>query len=536
MATVDLVMPKMGESIMEATITAWSKGVGDEVEQDETILEIATDKVDSEVPSPVDGKIAEVLYNEGDTVAVGEVIARIESTEESGGDDSGAGAPAAASEPAPAGQPAAAASQPEPAASPAAATSTASAGSQPTNGGYSAGQGAEKMAAVQGGVQGADPNLAGLLLDQPQTGRFYSPLVMSIARTEGISNEELERIPGTGKEGRVTKKDILQYVEQKQAAGVNGPVQPAAQQAAPQQAAPAQPAAQPQPAQQQPAQAPAQQPAAQGGQPQTTTPGEQGKGTLRFQPAPSAGIQVAPKTYSYTGEYEIQEMDRMRKLIAENMTVSKHVSPHVTSFVEADVTNIVAWRKKKKEAFEQKYGEKLTYTPIFLQALAKTLRDFPGVNVSVDGTNVIYKKDINISLAVALPNGNLIVPTIKHADELNIAGLARHTNDLTQRARENKLQPEELADGTYTLSNVGTFGNVSGTPIILQPQVAVMAVGAIRKKPAVIESEQGDLIGVRHMMMLSHSYDHRVVDGMLGGQFVRRMADYLEAWDPEESV
>ena len=263
---------------------------------------------------------------------------------------------------------------------------------------------------------------------------------------------------------------------------------------------------------------------------------QEANGQLTFSPQAHAGIPLPPRSFSYSGQYEIEEMDRMRKMIADNMTYSKHISPHVSSFVEADVTNIVQWRQKNKKAFEEKYGEKLTFTPMFVELLARTLRDFPRVNVSLDGYNVIRKKDINVALAVALPSGNLIVPTIKHADRLNLTGLAAAVNDLTSRARDNKLKPDEMADGTYTLSNVGTFGNVMGTPIIMQPQVAVMAVGAIRKKHAVIETESGDFIGVRHMMMLSHSYDHRIVDGMLGGQFVRKFADYLEAWDPNRAI
>lgn len=496
MAKVELVMPKMGESIMEATIISWSKEIGEAVEADETVLEIATDKVDSEVPSPVDGKLVETLFNDGDVVPVGEVIAYIEAEGEETADS-------------PAASPAEPASQP--AGNPQPALSTGNNGSQDN--------GSQQREQVQQAMPAMSAQLTGALLDQPQPGRFYSPLVMSIARTEGIPMEELERLPGTGKEGRVTKKDILQWVDKRKTAGAP-------------EAAPAQSSPQPQPVQQQPA--PGVQPAMPVPEQQ---PVEETATGIKFTPKPHGNIQGIPaKTYSYSGRYEIQEMDRMRKMIADNMVYSKHVSPHVSSFVEADITNLVEWRNRNKKAFQEKYGEKITFTPLFVEALAKTLHDFPLVNVSVNGSELIVKQDINISIAVALPSGNLIAPSIRHADQYNLAGLARMTNDLVARARENKLTPEDIADGTYTLSNVGTFGNVMGTPIILQPQVAIMAVGAIRKKPGVIETPQGDLIAVRHYIMLSHSYDHRVVDGMLGGQFVRKFADYLEAFDPQREV
>jgi 2-oxoglutarate dehydrogenase E2 component (dihydrolipoamide succinyltransferase) len=332
-------------------------------------------------------------------------------------------------------------------------------------------------------------------VSRSERGRFYSPLVLNIARTEGVSMGELEQLQGSGNGGRVTKADILAYVKspRKTVQPVNGQAEaksaPSTQTAAPKVGGPVE-----------------------------------------------GYLMVKQKTYSHTGNTEIVEMDRMRKMIAENMVYSKHVSAHVTSFVEADVTNLVLWREKNKKAFEQKYGEKLTFTPIFLEALARTLREHPMVNISVDGDRIIVKKDINIGIAVALPTDNLIVPVLRNADEYNLAGLAKRVNDLAARARENKLKPDELEGGTYSLSNVGTFGNVMGTPVILQPQVAIMATGAIRKKPAVIETPMGDIIGVRQMMFLSHSYDHRVVDGALGGRFVRRLADLLESFDPERPI
>ncbi|MEJ8801499.1 dihydrolipoamide acetyltransferase family protein [Pontibacter sp. H249] len=452
MALVEMVMPKMGESIMEGTVLKWLKNVGDTIEQDESVLEVATDKVDTEVPAIQGGVLKEILVQEGDVVAVGAPIAIISTN----GEDTGAAAPAASQAPAAAPQAAA----PQESAAPA-ATSSAK-------------------------------------LDKPATGRFYSPLVLNIAREEGISMEELEYVPGTGSEGRVSKKDIMNYLSNRGAAP-----QPAA---APQ----AQPQAQPQV--QAPAAAPA--PAA---QPQAAAP------------------QVKPAA-SYGGNVELIEMDRMRKMIADRMVDSKRISPHVTSFVEADVTNIVNWRNKWKNEYKKREGENLTFTPIFIDAIAKAIKDFPMINVSVDGGTIIRHKDINIGMAVALPSGNLIVPNIKNADQLNLNGLTKKVNDLANRGRMNKLTPDDLAGGTYTVSNVGSFGNVMGTPIIMQPQVAIMAVGAIKKKPAVIETPEGDLIGIRHFMYLSHSYDHRVVDGSLGGMFVRRVADYLENFDVNQTI
>ncbi|UOQ51399.1 dihydrolipoamide acetyltransferase family protein [Hymenobacter cellulosivorans] len=464
MARVEMVMPKMGESIMEGTVLKWLKQVGDAIEQDESVLEVATDKVDTEVPAIYAGVLQEILVQEGQVVAVGAPIAIIETDVASAGAPTSTAAPAAPQE--------------------------ASAPSL---------NGAE--VSVPYLPEQNDPQ-ADQRLAVAQPGRFYSPLVLSIARQEGISMADLEYLPGTGKEGRVTKQDILAYVE-------NGK-QPLTQ-AAPAASAPAatQSAAQPQAA---PTPAPAAQPQA-------------APATVASKPAPSVN-----------GNNELIEMDRMRKMIAQRMVDSKRISPHVTSFVEADVTELVNWRNKHKDAYKKREGENLTFTPIFIQAVARAIQDFPNINVSVDGDYIIKKRDINIGVAVALPSGNLIVPVIHNADQLNLNGLSKRVNDLASRARANKLKPEDLEGGTYTLSNVGSFGNVMGTPIIMQPQVAIMAVGAIKKKPAVIETPQGDLIGVRHFMFLSHSYDHRVVDGSLGGMFVRKVADYLEQFDPNTAI
>ncbi|WP_242916698.1 dihydrolipoamide acetyltransferase family protein [Pontibacter liquoris] len=445
MALVEMVMPKMGESIMEGTVLKWLKSVGDTIEQDESVLEVATDKVDTEVPAIQGGILKEILVQEGDVVAVGAPIAIIATDGE-----------ATDSAPAPAAK-APAAIVPE--------------------------------AAPQQTLAAMAPSDAFAKLDEPASGRFYSPLVLNIAREEGISMQELEFIPGTGNEGRVSKKDILAYVENRSNA--------------PQQAAP---------------------------QPQATTPAP----VAAPQAAPATQPQAAPvvkPAASYTGNVEMIEMDRMRKMIADRMVDSKRISPHVTSFVEADVTNLVNWRNKWKDVYKKREGENLTFTPLFIEAIAKAIKDFPMINVSVDGSTIIRHKDINVGMAVALPSGNLIVPNIKNADQLNLNGLTKKVNDLANRGRLNKLTPDDLAGGTYTVSNVGSFGNVMGTPIIMQPQVAIMAVGAIKKKPAVIETPEGDLIGIRHFMFLSHSYDHRVVDGSLGGMFVRRVADYLENFD-----
>ncbi|SDX60489.1 2-oxoglutarate dehydrogenase E2 component (dihydrolipoamide succinyltransferase) [Hymenobacter psychrophilus] len=457
---MEMTMPKMGESIMEGTVLKWLKQVGDAIEQDESVLEVATDKVDTEVPALHAGVLQEILVEEGQVVAVGAPIAVIET------DAANAGAPA-------------------PAAAPAAPAASDN--------------GAATAAAQVPHVPAETPPAAGAA--QPQAGRFYSPLVMSIAREEGISMGDLEYLPGTGNEGRVTKKDILDYV-----AGGKQPLTPQA--ATP--AAAAAPAAAATPAA-----APTAAPAA---------------------AKPQAAATSTKAVPSISGGQELIEMDRMRKMIAQRMVDSKRISPHVTSFVEADVTDIVNWRNKHKDAYKKREGENLTFTPIFIQAIARAIQDYPLINVSIDGDYIIKKRDINIGVAVALPSGNLIVPVIHNADQLNLNGLSKKLNDLANRARTNKLKPEDLEGGTYTVSNVGSFGNVMGTPIIMQPQVAIMAVGAIKKKPAVIETPQGDLIGVRHFMFLSHSYDHRVVDGSLGGMFVRRVADYLEQFDPNTSI
>lgn len=445
MARFELVMPKMGESIIEATILKWSKNVGDNIDAEESVLEIQTDKVDSEVPSPVAGKLIELLYKEGDVIAVGKAIAIIETEAASAGN--------ATTETPPAKEDVAASVPFVPASAPV----------------------TELVAEVHSNGEG----------------RFYSPLVLNIAREEKISMTELDKIPGTGREGRVTKKDILDYVSNR------GTVTAA------------------------PAPVVVETPKVEVNT-NTQTPSTSQK--------PATNGMVTEKKFSHSN-YEIVEMDRMRKIIAENMVYSKHVSAHVTSFVEADVTNIVMWRNKMKSQFEKQYGEKLTYTPIFIMAVVKALREMPLVNSSVEGDKIFVKKDINIGVAVALPDDNLIVPVIKNADRLNLVGLTAALNDLANRARNRKLKADELEGGTYTLSNVGTFGNVMGTPVIMQPQVAILATGAVRKLPAVVETEYGDVIAIRSKMFLSHSYDHRIIDGALGGRFVRRVADILEAWD-----
>lgn len=427
MAAVQLVMPKMGESIIEATVLSWSKSVGDAVAVDETVLEIATDKVDSEVPSPVAGTLTEIRFDPDAVVPVGEVIAVIETAD---GTD-GASPPADAAPPA---EVLAAVSGPQPPPSP------PPAGSPPP--------GVPRV--------GSD-------------GQFFSPLVRRIAEAEGITQAELEGIPGSGRDGRVNKQDVLAYLARR------------------------------------------------------------GGGDASESPRPSAAAVAS-------GGDEVVEMDRMRRLIADHMVASVQTSPHVTSFVEADVTNLVRWRAANKAAFQQRHGERVTFTPIFIEAVTKAIVEFPGVNVQVDGTRIIRKRDINVGMAAALPSGNLIVPVIRQADRLSLAGLAAAVNDLTNRARGNALAPGDIQGGTFTLTNVGTFGNVMGTPIINQPQVAILAVGAIRKRPAVLETADGDVIAIRHMMFLSLSYDHRVVDGMLGGTFLRRVADHLEAFDPQRAV
>ncbi|NBB88281.1 MAG: 2-oxo acid dehydrogenase subunit E2 [Bacteroidetes bacterium] len=456
MASYDLVMPKMGESIIEATILNWVKEVGDTVEVDETILEIATDKVDSEVPSPVEGKISKILFQVDDVVPVGETIAIIETDAAQAADEGSSDAGSSEVESSPSVKKEEESAQPAPA-----ATS------------------AERPESQKGGADEES-------MRPGQSDRFYSPLVRKIAATEGIPKSELDTVSGTGRDGRVTKHDILSYLEHRDSSA----------------AAPEKPAA---------ASSPSQTSSAPASEPQ----------------APAIPVGE---------DDEVIEMDRMRKMIAEHMVRSKRTSPHVTSNVEVDVSNLFQWRSKNKKAFEEKYGTKITFTPIFFEAVCKALRDFPGVNVSVDGTNIIRRKHINIGMATALPSGNLIVPVIKDADHLSLVGLAKNVNDLANRARNNNLKPDELQGGTFTVTNVGTFGNVMGTPIIFQPQVAILATGAIRKKPAVLETEHGDVIAIRQMMYLSLSYDHRVVDGALGGTFLREIGRNLEAFDPNREI
>ena len=425
MAELKVELPKMGESVAEATITTWLKSVGDNIEEDEPIVEIATDKVDSEVPSPCSGILKQILFNEGDVVEVGSVFAVIET--ESGEN------------------------------------------SESINiDNSSVSETIEKE--ILKPLENENKDVAII----SNGNKFYSPLVKSIAKQEGISQKELENIDGSGLNGRVTKKDILNFIANKPATNI--------------------------------------------------IKEEPQKIEKKVQEKPTTPISIGSSD-------EIVEMDRMRKMIADHMVMSVHTAPHVTSFVEADVTNVVLWRNKNKKQFQEKEGEKLTFTPIFVEAVAQALRDFPMVNSSINGDQIIVKKDINVGMATALPTGNLIVPVIKNADQLNMVGLAKKVNDLANRSRLNQLKPDEISGGTYTISNVGTFGNVMGTPIINQPQSGILALGAIRKKPAVIETPEGDLIGIRHMMFLSHSYDHRNVDGALGGQFVRKVADYLENFD-----
>ena len=433
MAELKVELPKMGESVAEATITTWLKSVGDKIEEDEPIVEIATDKVDSEVPSPCSGILKEALFSEGDVVQVGSIFAVIETDQNVGTeieDDKVE---------------------------------------------------LSEMEVESEILKPLEKEVSEQIIVENTSDRFYSPLVKSIAKKENINQDELDQITGSGANGRVTKKDMLNYLDNKTN---QTPISPIKQEKL---------------------------------KPQTPT-------------------VISTTSTVQNGEGEIIEMDRMRKMIADHMVHSVHTAPHVTSFVEADVTNLVLWRNKYKKEFEDREGEKLTFTPIFIEAVAKALRDFPMVNSSIDGDKIIVKSNINIGMATALPSGNLIVPVINHADQLNLVGLAKKVNDLALRARNNQLKPDEISGGTYTISNVGTFGNVMGTPIINQPQSAILALGAIRKKPAVIESPTGDMIGIRHMMFLSHSYDHRNVDGALGGQFVRKVADYLENFNVERTL
>ena len=496
MAKYQLLLPKMGESVAEATIIKWNKKPGDYIDADEAVMEIATDKVDSEVPSPVSGRLVEQLCKEDEVVQVGSVIAVIE-TEEAESDNTPPVAPAPEASPEPAPQ----------SVSEQAPQFTA----QPTSQ-----QAVEEQAPVAEipGIDQIEERESTAVDGVTYENRFYSPLVKNIASQEGITNNELDQIPGTGADGRLTKDDLLEYIQKRgpkagnASPGFYAPQQPQATQPV---ATPAAAYAAPKPPQAEAFAAPQQQ-------------------SSQLQEAPQAAAT------SLLAGQEIIEMDRMRKLIAEHMVYSKHTSPHVTSFVEADVTELVNWRERIKNSFEKREGEKITFTPIFIEAVVKAIKDFPMINVSVNGTQIIKKRDINISMATALPSGNLIVPVIKKADQLSLIGLTKAVNDLANRARGNKLQPDDVRDGTFTITNVGSFGNVMGTPIINQPQVAILAVGAIKKKPAVIETPKGDSIAIRHMMFLSLSYDHRVVDGALGGQFVSRVAHYLENWDTKRNL
>lgn len=446
MARFELKLPKMGESVAEATLTNWLKEVGDTIEADEAVLEIATDKVDSEVPSEVDGVLVEKLFNVDDVVQVGQTIAIIET--EGGNDES----PKAESKPAP-------------------ESDKSSEKEDKTT--------TDAIKEVESQMETAKQTVHAPI---ENTGdRFYSPLVKNIAAEENISQAELNGISGTGKDGRVTKNDILAYVENRSS---------------------------------------------------EKSQASESKKSADTKDQPIAKEVAKPKAaVSVSGEDEIIEMTRMGKLIAHHMVESTQTSAHVQSFVECDVTNIWNWRNKVKGSFAKREGESLTFTPIFMEAVAKALKDFPMMNIAVDGDKIIKRKNINLGMAAALPDGNLIVPVIKNADRLNLLGMSKAVNDLASRARENKLKPDDISGGTYTVTNVGTFGSIMGTPIINQPQVGILALGAIRKVPAVIETPEGDFIGIRYKMFLSHSYDHRVVNGALGGQFVKRVADYLEDWD-----
>jgi len=428
-------MPKMGESIIEATITKWLKSEGDRLEEDDTIVEIATDKVDSEIPSPVEGTLVKTLFNEGDVVPVGTVIALVETE----------------------------------------------------------GEEEEETASVTEAIPGVTvvqeekppqslPKDVSVKQDITQSTRFYSPLVKSIAKNENIVLAELENIPGSGKDGRVTKRDVLAYLEKRKSTA-----------------------------------------------PAVTTASVP---ATRQKSIPKMNL---PPVNTEAGD-QVVEMDRMRRLIADHMVMSKRISAHVTSFIDADVTNIVNWRNKVKNSFLQRNGEKITFTPIFIDAAAKALREFPQINASVDGYNIIYRKNINIGMATALPNGNLIVPVIKNVDEKSLLGVVKAVNSLAGKARSNKLSPDEIQGGTFTMTNFGSFDSLTGTPVINQPQVAILGVGAIRKKPVVLETSQGDVIAIRHIMILSLAYDHRIVDGALGGMYIRRVKEILENWDMNTEI
>jgi 2-oxoglutarate dehydrogenase E2 component (dihydrolipoamide succinyltransferase) len=448
MPLVDLVMPKMGESIMEATILKWHKQPGDAVKQDETVLEIATDKVDSEVPSIVEGVMEELLFQVNDVVPIGSVIARVRTSSPANASDAGNNILA-----------------------PAGATGAVQNSQPPTRSNHAL------MEATP--IQSAPAS---------NGARFYSPLVLNIASSEGVPLSELEAIRGTGNEGRVTKKDIIQYVAERRS-GVQSPERTA--------------------------------------QPAVVS------SSVSNIPARDQYTAPTPQPTIYTGNVEILEMDRMRRLIADHMVRSKHTSPHVTSFTEADVTNMVLWRNKVKKEFEKRESSKITFTPLFIEAIVHCIKKYPLINSSLDGDKIIIKKDINIGMATALPSGNLIVPVIRNADQLNLVGLTKQVNALADNARQNRLRPEDTQGGTFTMTNVGTFGSLMGTPIINQPQVAILAVGAIKKRPVVIETAEGDAIAIRHMMYLSLSYDHRIVDGSLGATFLTAVANELENFSPD---
>ncbi len=443
MAKIEMVMPKMGESVMEGTILTWLKSVGDLIEQDESVLEVATDKVDTEVPATHAGTLVEILAEEGDVIQVGATIAIIETEVDAENDNS-----------------------------PSSQTPVEEIKTE------------EKELVLEAvSSNGSHSNENSHQTNDTTATRFYSPLVMSIAKEEKISVSELETIQGTGLEGRVTKNDIFAFLQDRK--GNKTVAQP--------------------------------------------------KIEVKEQKTEQKIQQLQP-VKSYGSDVEVVEMDRMRKMIAQRMVESKRTSPHVTSFVEADVTNLVNWRNKWKRVVKERDGVALTFTPIFVEAVAKAIQDFPKINCSIDGDKILMKKGIHVGIAVALSNDNLIVPVIKNTNELNLLGITKKVSELVDKARNNKLSPDDLSGGTYTLSNIGSFGNMLGTPIIMQPQVAIMSVGAIIKKPAVVETEHGDMIGIRHMMYLSHSYDHRVVDGGLGGKFVRRVADYLENFDVSTTI
>jgi 2-oxoglutarate dehydrogenase E2 component (dihydrolipoamide succinyltransferase) len=436
MAKFEIIMPKMGESIIEATITKWLKVEGDALEEDDAIVEIATDKVDSEIPSPVEGKLVKTLYQEGDVVPVGEVIALVETDDDEGEDSD-----------------------------------------EISSDSLQAIPGAEALDLVKSEEITGQKETT--ITDFQQSTRFYSPLVKSIAKTEGLSVAELDQVPGTGKDGRLTKRDLLAYLDKRKQGGQ--PVGPSTA--------------------------------------DVPTPSKKSSPEIKM-----------PVVNTETGD-QVVEMDRMRKMIADHMVMSKQVSPHVTSFIDVDVTNVVNWRNRVKEAFLKKEGEKVTFTPVFIHAAAQALREFPQINASVDGYNIIYRKNMNIGMATALPNGNLIVPVIKNVDQKSLLGVVKSVNSLAGKARSNSLSPDDIQGGTFTMTNFGTFDSLTGTPVINQPQVAILGVGAIRKKPVVLETPQGDVIAIRHIMILSLAYDHRIVDGALGGMYIKKVKEILENWD-----